>query len=109
MVRLPSNSPWPALRHQVELFREAFPGRRFGPFFRKLEEITKRKLSYADRVGIIKASLKLTETKGHVETAQDYKRQLTWKTEDRKRAIAALENIHSLTDQLANSIASLNS
>jgi hypothetical protein len=95
------------LRHQVELFRKAFPGRRFGPFFRELEKIIKRKLSYADRDGIIKASLELIESKGRVETVQDYKRLLNWKAEDRKTAVAALENIHSLTEQLANSIASL--
>ncbi len=94
LVKLPSNSPWPDLRNQVDLFREAFPGRRCGPFFRKLEEITKRKLSYADRDLIIVASLRLIRKKNYAKTAEEFRTQLSW----------ILQKIFSLSDELIKNI-----
>ena len=104
MVRLPSNSPWPDLRNQVDLFREAFPGRRSASFFRKLENITKRKLSYADRDLIIKASLRLIRKKNYAKTAEEFRTQLSWENEDRKRLVEILQKIFSLSDELIKNI-----
>jgi len=88
-------------------FREAFPNQSYFQFFSKLKHIAKRYLSRDERDAIINACLRLIETKEHVETAHDFRRQLTWEAEDRKRVVAVLGNIHSLTDQLVKSISSL--
>ena len=109
MVRLPSNSPWPDLRNQVDLFREAFPGRRSASFFRKLENITKRKLSYADRDLIIKASIRLIRKKNYAKTAEEFRTQLSWENEDRKRLVEILQKIFSLSDELIKNIELLES
>jgi hypothetical protein len=93
------------LRRQVELFHEALPGRRCGPFFRKLQEIAKRKLSYADRDIIIKASLRLIKSKNYAsknyaKTAEKFRTQLSRENEDRKRLVETLQNICSISNEL---------
>jgi hypothetical protein len=92
------------LRRQVDLFREAFPGSRSGPFFRKLEDITKRKLSYADRDLIIKASLRLIERKKYAKTGEQYRTQLSCENKDRKQLVETLQTIYSLSHELIKNI-----
>ena len=86
------------------LFGEAFPGRRCGAFFRQLNKIVKRELSFADRDKIIKASLRLVERKKNATTAEVFRSQLSWENEDKKKLVATLEKIHSLADDLIISI-----
>jgi len=95
---------WPALRDQVDLFHEAFPGRRCAPFFRKLEEIVKRKLSFTDRNTLIKACLRLIERKKNATTAEALRTQLSWENEDRKRLLETLQKISSLSNDLTENI-----
>jgi hypothetical protein len=84
LAKLPSHSVWPALRDQVDLFHEAFPGRRCAPFFRKLEEIEKRKLSFTDRNTLIKACLRLIERKKNAKTAEAFRTKLSWENEEER-------------------------
>ena len=109
MVKLPSNSPWRALRNQVDLCREAFPGCRCGPFFRTLEKITKRQLSYADRDAVIKSSLRLIARKNYAKTAAEFRTHLAWENEDRKRLVETLQEISSLSDKLIKNLETLES
>ena len=107
MARIPENPYIFAAQHHLWRFREAFPNQSYFQFFSKLRHIANRYLSRDERDAIINACLELIETKEHVETADDFRRQLTREAEDRKRVVVVLENIHSLTDQLAKSISSL--
>ncbi len=107
MVRIPENPYIFAAQHHLWRFREAFPNQSYFQFFSKLKHIANRYLSRDERDAIINSCLRLVEAKEHVETAVEFRRQLTREAEDRKRVVAALENIHSLTDQLAKGISSL--
>jgi len=107
LVRIPENPYIFAAQHHMWRFREAFPDQSYLQFFSKLKRIANRYLSRAERDAIINACLRLIETKEHVKTADDFRRQLNWEAEDRKKVIAVLEDIHSLTDQLAKIISSL--
>lgn len=107
LERIPENPYIFAGQHHLWTFREAFPNQSYFQFFSKLKHIVNRYLSRDERDAIINACLRLIETKEHVETADDFRRQLIREAEDRKRVVAALKNIHSLTDQLARNISSL--
>ena len=81
-------------------FRRLFPKQRYTVFFRRLERITKRKLSYSERDKIIGAGFRLLMEKHYVETAEDFRNQLKEEAEIQKMFYSHFEKINSLTDQL---------
>ena len=57
-------------------FRRLFREQRYTVFFRQLERLTKRKLSFSEREAILSACIKLLLAKQYVETAEDFSSQL---------------------------------
>ncbi len=104
MPKLPSASAKPALYRLVELFHEAFPSRRWCPFFQDLAKFAKRKLSVADRDIIIKASLRLLARKPYVETKEEYRERLKLDGKDRTELVKRLKSIRSSSKTIARDI-----
>ena len=85
-------------------FRRLFPKQRYTVFFRQLERITKRKLSFSERDQIIGAGFRLLMEKHYVETAEDFRNQLKEEAEIQKMFYSDFEKINSLADQLLEHI-----
>ena len=62
---------------ETYLFHETFPNCDPDPFFRRLEEIVKRKLSSTERFDIIKACQKLVECKKNAKTVEAFREELS--------------------------------
>jgi len=88
-------------------FRRLFPKQHYTVFFRQLERMTKRKLSFSERSQIISAGFRLLSEKEYVETAEDFASQLKSEAETKKTNISRIKEIYLLADQLHERIRSL--
>jgi len=89
------------------LFRRLFPKQRYTVFFRQLNFIAKRKLSFSERDQVMSACCGLLLEKEYVETEEDLRSQLKSNAEDLKINIERFEEIYSLAEPLLERISSL--
>jgi len=89
---------------EIYLFHETFPNCAPDPLFQRLEEIVKRKLSSTERFDIIKACLRLVESKKNAKTPEAFREELSLNNEEKKRLSDALQEIYSLSGQLIKGI-----
>ena len=88
-------------------FRRLFPKKRYTVFFRQLNHITKRKLSFSEREQIIGACGRLLLEKDYVETAEDFRSQLIDEARQKRMVISKFKEMNSLANQLLEHVKNL--
>lgn len=89
-------------------FRRLFPEQRYTVFFRQLNRIAKRKLSFSERDKILRACFSLLLDKEYVETAEDFRSQHLDEARQKTMVISTFKKINSLANQLLEHVGKLN-